>query len=383
MRRSLFVINSIDDQSGGTLRAVVNVAEAMQLAGAEVTIVAPRLPGAEYRTVENAAGLDVRLFPAWRRSARIGWSARQALWLLRHARSYDDVHVHSIFHVGAGFAALLAAAVRRPLVVWPHGSLDPFDLHKHATVKRVLGPTLVRPILAGSSAVLLTSTREADELVTYGARVRREVVALPVAAPPPGEGAAFRARYGLAPDRPLVLFLGRVNYKKGLPLLIDAVSRLSHDAVLVVAGSGEDDAHAAAVSAAAQHGLTDRTVFTGWIEGADRADALAAADVFALLSDNENFGLAVVEALAAGVPAVISDQVYLAEDIAASGAGLVVERDAAAAAKAIDSLLTDPVRAADMGRAAATFAASEYGPLRVGERLVALQLRRGRPRKVR
>ncbi|WP_290051000.1 glycosyltransferase, partial [Amycolatopsis solani] len=107
---------------------------------------------------------------------------------------------------------------------------------------------------------------------------------------------------------------------------------------------------------------------TGWADAARRRDLLAAADVFALLSDNENFGVAVAEALAAGVAVLVSDEVYLGDDLAPEGAAVVTRRDPAAAGKALRDLLADDRRRQTIGAAGRAWARRELDDTRIGDR---------------
>lgn len=373
-RRILVMVNEVFDTAGGNLRAAVNVAQAMaQYDDFEVTFTAPFVASAPHATVDS---LDPRvarkLFVASRPLARFGGSVRQFLWLARNARRFDQVQVHSLFHLSAVYVIVVCAIRRVPVVLWPHGTLDPFDLRKHASLKRVLGRLVTRRLLSRCAALVFTSEYESQIAVTYGATVRRAVIPLPVTpiTATSGEGVAFRARFDIPVDAPVVLFLGRVNYKKGLPLLVESLARLADKRVhLVVAGDGPAEDVRMLQQAAADHGMTHRMRTTGWIEGDLRSAAFWAADIFALLSDSENFGLALMEALSAGVPAVISDQVFIADDLARAGAVLVVPRSAEAAADAFARVLGDRDGAAAMGERGLAYVRDHFGSAAASDRM--------------
>ena len=282
------------------------------------------------------------------------------------------MQTHSIFTISAVYAILLCAVRRVPIVLWPHGSLDPYDLRKHARFKRLVGPLVTRRLLDLCAVVVFTASHEANVAVTYGSRVPREVVPLPVRPMPDWHGDRDRwlARFGVPAGVPVVLFFGRIDYKKRVPLLVEAMSLLEHgNAHLLIVGDGLDSQKHLLAQAVERYGLADRVHVAGWVEGADRVAAFATADVFALLSDFENFGLSVVEALAVGCPVLISDQLALAQDLAASGAAVVVERDARQAAQAMDAMLTDPAAAAEMGARAKDYVIREFSPAAVAHRL--------------
>lgn len=385
--RVLVLVNEAFDTAGGNLRAAVNVAEAMAEIGDDVTLTAPWVASHSHATVD---GLDPRvtckLFPASRLLARFGGSARQLVWMARTIRSFDQVQVHSLFHLSAVYAIVLCLLRRVPVFLWPHGTLDPFDLRKHAVVKRWIGPVITQRLLQRCAAVVFTTERESRVAVTYGAQIRHSVVPLPVRPLPPTtvDRATFRARFSIPADAPVVLFLGRVNYKKGLPLLVEAIARTARDDLhLVVAGSGDADQLRQLEAAARRHGIVDRVRTTGWLDGDLRTAAYCSADVFALLSDSENFGLAVVEALCTGLPALISDQVFIAGELAGAGAARVVPRDAAAAAAALVDMLADAAAARAMADRGRDYVRQHYEPRAVAVQLHDLVDRLGPGRLVR
>ncbi|RHW23496.1 glycosyltransferase [Nocardioides immobilis] len=372
-RSALLLLNSVADTSGGSLRAAVNIAEAMAGGGVDVTFSAPVVRGGEHRTIDLMdQRVSRRMFLASPPVARFGGSLRQLVWLSRKVRDFDEVQVHSLFSLSAVYAVVLCPLWRVPVLLWPHGSLDPSDLRKHELLKRLIGPLVTRRILDRCAALLFTATRESRIAVTYGSATPHEVIALPVA-PLRVEGASpafWRKRHGIPPEAPVVLFLGRIDPKKRLPLLIETLSLLEcRDAHLAVVGDGPDSERALAVETARRCGVTDRVHWTGWLEGEDRVEAFAAAAVFALLSEYENFGLSAIEALSAGCPTVISDGVFLAEDLVRAGAAVAVPRDAHLAAKAIDELLNSPEQAAALGERARELVAREFEPAAVAAAL--------------
>ena len=165
------------------------------------------------------------------------------------------------------------------------------------------------------------------------------------------------------------------SVKKNLEGLLQAFAEVSpaFPAVrLLVAGDG-DQAYLAQLQAlAASLGLGDRVAWAGHVEGELKASALAGAMAFVLPSFSENFGIAAAEALMAGLPCVLGHGVAIAGDVAAAGAGLAVEPDAASVAMALRQVLGDEAGRAEMGAAASALARERYSAEAMGKNLVRL-----------
>jgi len=165
--------------------------------------------------------------------------------------------------------------------------------------------------------------------------------------------ADFRERFLNGHAGPVILFLGRLTAKKGLDRLVRAfaLAAARHpDALLVIAGPDDESLSAKLGSLAEKEGVGDRVVFTGLLLAEDKRAALSAADVWALSSHTEAFTIAVIEALAAGLPVVISPAVNLAGEIERAGAGIVSENDPKQFAGALDYLLDDEARRSRLGK---------------------------------
>ena len=163
---------------------------------------------------------------------------------------------------------------------------------------------------------------------------------------------AFASTWPETVGKKVILFFGRLNFKKGLDILARAFGRLARrrdDVVLVVAGPDTEGYGAKVRGWLEDEGVLDRTLFTGMLTGARKSAALSGATLFVLPSYSENFGIAVVEAMAAGQPVVISRHVNICREVADAEAGLVVNTDADEVANAMETLLDDPALAERMG----------------------------------
>ena len=177
----------------------------------------------------------------------------------------------------------------------------------------------------------------------------------------------------------MVLYLGRINWKKGLDRLIPAMA-LVPSAHLVVAGNDEEGYTNHLKSLAHQSCVSDRIHFVGPIYGDRKWKAFAAADIFALPSYSENFGIAVLEAMSAGVPVVVTREVGLAKAVAESRSGLVVDGDVNKIGEAISSMLADAGLRRKMGAAGRKAALAHFSWGSVAAKTEELYVEVTRPR---
>ena len=353
----------MDATHGGDVRAIADLCAALTALGTRCDIATITGDATSATPAVNPVGVTIRAFsPTFPR--RLGNSLPLARWVLRHARDYDLLEIHGVFRATSLIAATAARMARVPFIVHPHGSLDPFDLRKHRTAKRALGPLFDRALLRHARAVVFTSAIEMENADTFGAPTRRCVVTPPILEDPgTGDRRRFRAQVGAGDATFVLLFMSRIDYKKGLLRTMRALARLRRDGLdvlLVVAGSGDSSYEATVIEEVRRLGLGANVRFVGFVDGQAKVDAFAGADAFVLASDNENFGVVVVEALRAGLPAVISDRVAIAADLDAAGAAVVVPPDDTATAAAVAALVRDPGRAAAIGSAGRRAAAALY-----------------------
>jgi glycosyltransferase involved in cell wall biosynthesis len=327
--RVLHVIPGLEGSAGGVTAAVKGLAIAQQQAGLDVTILATwTAPAPDPATIARLESAGVKLRLVGPASGRLVGHPDLARVTAESVTNADVVHIAAVWEQVQHEAAAAARAHRVPYVVSPHGMLDPWSLSARSKwMKRAYLLWRLRADLNGAAAIHYTCDVERD-------LVRPLALKPPAIVEPNGIDLsefenlptpdAFRARHPQVGRRPIVLFLSRIDPKKGLDLLVPAFARIPGDAVLVIAGPDRVGYRAAVEQLIAKHGVTDRVLFTGMLQGRERVEALAAATIFALPSYQENFGIAVVESLAAGVPVIISDQVNIHADITRAGVGAAV-----------------------------------------------------------
>ena len=320
----LHVTSSLDPRGGGVAEAIRQIAAALSRTGHETEIATVDAPGADWL---RDAPCPVHALGPHRTSYQ--YASRLEPWLRTRRANFDAVISHGMWQY-QGFATWRAwRGARGPRFVYAHGMLDPW--FKRTYPRKHLKKWLYWPwaeyrILREARAVFFTCEEEKrlarESFWLYRAN---EVVAPLGLEEPPGpadrQTEIFYEAYPQLRGRRFLLFLGRVHPKKGVDLLLEAFADQAphHDApALVIAGPGEPDFAGQLRASAAT-----APIWTGMLTGGLKWGALRAADAFILPSHQENFGIAVVEALGCGTPVLISNQVNIWREIEADGAGLV------------------------------------------------------------
>jgi glycosyltransferase involved in cell wall biosynthesis len=262
----------------------------------------------------------------------------------------------------------VSAAIARlksvPYVVRPLGVLNRWGLGSgRAWAKRLSIRWIESGILRRAAAVQFSSMKERAETAEVCALGKTAVIANPVEFDPPVERGLFRALYPSIGGRRIVLFLARLDPVKGIELLLDAfriVREANPQVVLAIAGSGDPGYQQTLRARAERLGIAADVIWTGFLDRTAKAQALADADVFVVPSQSESFGLAAVEALAAGVPTVMTNGVGIADEVASNGAGIIVPANSRALASAIERILSEPELAARLSHRGVSLVRSRY-----------------------
>lgn len=327
----LRVIDTLDPRTGGPAAGLRALTPVLRDLGHETVIATADTPGSVGVEVKGAQ--VVPLGPA-RGSYRHSSALRP--WLDENVTRFDAIFVHGLWQNHGRAIHIATRDHNVPYFIYPHGMLDPWFRRaypgKH--IKKWLYWQLVeRHVMSDAAAVLFTCEEErrlarrsfspfqcVERVVNYG-----------TAGAPAGNAAsqlhAWRTRYPELHDRPFLLFLGRIHPKKGVDLLLHAYQELAArnptPPALVVAGPAENQElvqHLQKLAKSLPPGA--RVIWPGMLVGDEKWGALRSAEAFVLPSHQENFGLAVAEALAAGTPVLLSHQVNIWREIIADGAGL-------------------------------------------------------------
>jgi glycosyltransferase involved in cell wall biosynthesis len=340
---------------GGPIVSVHGLCKALARRGHAVHVYTTNMDGPGVCAVPldadvNLDGVQVRYFPV-PGLRRLYWSPAMGSALREQIAGFDIVHNHSVFLWPTWAAARAARRAGVPYVLAPRGMLVK-DLirRKNRWLKTAWINLIERTNLRNAAAIHVTSALEELDMRALGLHTGPAALiangvdpAAPAQTLPPSPALAERA------GERFVLFIGRINWKKGLDRLIPAMRHLP-DTRLLIAGNDEE-AYQPVLEALAQTcGVRARIDFLGAVHGIDKDWLLAHAAALVLPSYSENFGNVVLEAMAAGCPAVLTPEVGAADIVREAGAGLVVAGDPDILGPALAALVADPEARARMGQ---------------------------------
>jgi len=344
--RILRTIRSVNPEGGGPIEGIIQVSRALNELGHRVEMLSLDTP--EDSWVRNSS---LKIHARGRGGRNYGYAPEFVRWLRRHQDDYDAIIVSGLwqFHSYGVWQALRGARV--PYFVFPHGMLDPWFKRAHPLKhlkKWLYWPWAEYRVLRDARAVLFTCDEERrlarESFWLY--RCNERVVNYGTAAPPADrwwQKATFLEQFPELRSRRVVLFLGRLHAKKGCDVLLRAFHVFESEQReqgddswhLVLAGPDQDGWQRQLEALAARLKLIGRVTFTGMLRGELKWGAFRQAELFVLPSHQENFGIAVVEALACGVPVVVSTSVNIWREIVQDRAGWACAADAEEVCRAL------------------------------------------------
>ncbi len=362
---------------GGTVTLSLSLTRELARQGHDVTVMTTNIDGPTNLDVPLKTPVPVPVdgvkvwyypvqYPRWYCfSPALGRALRQQV------DQFDIVHIHSVFLWPTTVAAFWCRRRRVPYLISPHGLLDPINIKKayegwSASIasrlkKWLYLKTIGKLDLDRATTVLFTSSVEME--ASRALRLRAPQLALPLGADMPAEdesanGIMWRDLYPSLKDKKIVLYMSRLDPKKGADILLSALGSLSarrQDFALVVAGSGNVEYERRLKSLARDLDLQDIALFVGMVDNANKWALMREADLFVLPSHQEAFPNAVIEAMAAGLPVVISPGVGISEEIREAGVGLVASQDPEDLANVIERMLSDDSYRRRLGEDGARF----------------------------
>lgn len=313
-------------------------------------------------------GLPVYFFPRYSPShaamREFAFSGALTRWLWHQARTYDLVHVHALFSYASTVAMTIARFQNIPYLVRPIGQLCRWSLQQGSLKKQLYLALIERANLQHSQGLHFTSIQEQQEAASLGFQLPSFVLPHGLTLPALLPDARLRLRQwlNLPPDHTIILFLSRLHPKKGLEYLIPALGQLRSQQTFtfVLAGNGTPEYEAELEHLLATTQLQDCTRRVGFVTGDMKELLLQGADLFALTSQSENFGIAVLEALAAGLPVLLTPGIALSTLVQKAQVGWVSELDTTAIAAVLHQFFSDRPTAQQMGQRSRQLIRSYY-----------------------
>lgn len=385
----LHVIESLDPSHGGPPEVAASLAAAQaNLDGVPCVSIASHADAADAKLTAHVPGFDrVHAIDIPRPRGLLGgvFDAGLSKRFAQLAREHDVVHLHNVWDPILPVAARGCRSAGVPYVITPHGMLDTWSLAQRATKKRIAMASTHRALLHRAAAFHCLNEHEATTVAALRFGPTTHVV-------PNGlwlqrvddarrDGGSFRAARPELRQDPFVLFLSRLHRKKGLDHLLPAFERLAatHPTLrLVIAGPDGGDG-AFVNDAKAKSAFGERIHVVGPLYGREKFAALAETICFVLPSRQEGFPIAVLEALGARAPVVVSPECHV-DEVQAVGAGFVAPLNAQAIAEAIDRVLATPDTRRHFGEAGRRLVETNYIWQRVAQQSLEMYRAVVRPR---
>lgn len=353
----LKVIASLAPSDGGPFKTCPELAETLTCLGHTVDIYTTNhkqtIPVPLEVPVETH-GVRTTYFPiGLARSWRFSYPLARAL--SHDIPNYDIVHIYSFYLFHGFITGYYCRKYDVPYIVQPHGVLDPYLRKRHRFRKWLANYFYESKNLRGAKAILFNTEEEQRLALPVIGKTKSVIVPLGLHLEDyqnlPKRG-RFRSKYPQIEDKQMLLYLSRINFKKGLDVLVGAFARLTQtrkDVHLVIAGPDSDGLLARVRRWCHDAGISEFVTFVGMLSEEDKRAALVDADLFTLTSYAENFGVTILEALACGTPVLISDKVNIWREVVKGEAGCITRCDAVEASAVMDSMLAHPEQLRRMG----------------------------------
>lgn len=381
--RVLHVIPSVSERSGGPGHAIIPMCRALINRGLDASIATTDADLNQRLKVTLDTSFIYKdvptIFFAKQWSNAFYYSRPFSHWINSQVSNYELVHIHAVFSHASIAAARASRRHGVPYVIRPLGTLDPWSMRQKPFRKKLFWNCGVRSLVKGAAAIHYTSENERLSVEQSLGLKNGTVIPLGVELEADSlhdSPSAFRASLPSLGTAPYLILLSRLHPKKGIDILLEAFLKLTREPEfakwkLVVAGEGEDDYMNHLNSLINAQGGRDGVLFPGWLNGEIKFSALRGAAVLVLPSHHENFGVCVAEAMARGVPVVISENVNLAPAVQAAKAGWVTTMDPTSLREALADALAHEDERKRRGEAARILA-TKYSWTEVASELESL-----------
>lgn len=334
---------------GGPVKAVHELCRTLVQKGLDISVFTTNIDGERNLDVplnspQDIEGVNVTYyslgFPR-----KFCYSRGLARALSENVSKFDIVHIHSVFRYPTFIAARLCRLYKKPYIINPFGVLNASMIKLRGCLRKMIYiQAIERYNLEKATVIHVASEYERNNILSLGFNVSTKVVprGLDLEAYSPFQPEEFIEKYPQLAEKKIILFLGRVNFQKGLDLLglaLEKVIEKRKDVILIIAGSDEKGHADKAKKLFRRLGVVKHILFTGMLLEHSKISALHSSDIFVLPSYGESFAIAALEAMACKLPVVITDRVGLYPDVKEYNAGIVTECNSNNIADAILRLL--------------------------------------------
>ena len=376
----LHVIPSLSPTFGGPTKVALEVVRAIRNQGIEAEIVTTNNNGTKLLDVPLNQCVEYQNVPVWflptfpNPLKEYIFSSALTKWLWQHLNNYDILDNHYLFSYAPTCAGAIARFKKIPYTVRTQGQLTPWALKQSPLKKQLYTALIERHNLNQAAAIHCTTPQEAGDLRNFGIQTPTIILPLGVEQPEAISTAKSELRnlFNIPKSRLIILFLSRLHYKKRPDLLINALDEIvsqNHNVHLIMAGTGEAEYTTYLKQLVHQHHLADYVTFPGFITGRAKEILFQGSDIFALPSYSENFGIAVAEAMAAGLPVIVTTGIQIAPEIAAANAGIVIKGDTEFIG-AITQLLNSEALRSRLSKNAMELANQKYAWKKIASQLI-------------
>jgi glycosyltransferase involved in cell wall biosynthesis len=329
----LFISSALHKEYGGPPMAVIGAAISLSKLGNKVNL---HIFGQSRESVSanvdfykkvKTQDIDVRTAKSFKTRIYGGIGNFSDLFhLFKSVRQTNIVSLHGVYNYQNLVAAFFALICKTPYVLMPHGTLTKYQRNMHFRRKFLVNPIFFGFLLRNTDAIFVATEIEKNEMIS-SLKSKTTVVGLGINIP---DKSNFKINEMEEKKEFSFLFMGRIAPKKRLDLALQAFNNLPHEirigSKLVICGSGDEDYVAEIKKKAAKLSVTTQVEFKGWVATDEKSKILSNADCFLLTSEDENFAIAAGEALAYGIPCILSTKVALSSVVEKYGAGKVFSK---------------------------------------------------------